>query len=58
MLNLYISVALFIVGLVGLLVCLFASLDGDDYPMAAVIALLCAVLGWREIKFELYPEAE
>lgn len=54
--HLFIPVVLFVGGVIGLLVCLFAFIDGDDHPMAAAISLLCAVIGYREIRFELEPE--
>lgn len=54
--RLFLPTVLFVGGVIGLVVCLFAFIDGDDYPMQAVISLLCAVLGGRELRFELFPE--
>lgn len=54
--RLFLPTALFIGGVIGLVVCLFAFIEGRDYPMEGVIALLFAVLGGRELRFELFPE--
>lgn len=54
--RLFLPTVLFVGGVIGLVFCLFAFIDGDDYPMQAVISLLFAVLGGRELRFELFPE--
>ena len=51
--RLFLPTTLFIGGVIGMVVCLFAFIEGRDYPLQFVIALLFAVLGGREIAFEL-----
>ena len=54
--RLLIPTALLVGGVIGLVFCLFAFIEGDDYPLQALISLLFAVLGGRELRFELFPE--
>lgn len=53
MARLLLPTALFVGGVIGLVVCLFAFIEGRDHPLYGAIALVCTALGFRELRFEL-----
>lgn len=54
--RLFLPTALFVGGVIGLVVCLFAFIEGRDYPMWGAVAVLCIAIGFQELRFELGPE--
>lgn len=51
--RLFLPTALFVGGVIGLVVCVFALLEGRNYIAQAAVALLFIALGFQELRFEL-----
>lgn len=54
--RLFLPTALFVGGVIGLVVCLFAFIEGRDHPLWGAVAVLCIAIGFQELRFELCPE--
>lgn len=51
--RLVLPTAFFVGGVIGLVVCVFALIEGRNYIAQAAVALAFIALGYREIRFEL-----
>jgi hypothetical protein len=51
--RLFLPTALFVGGVIGLVVCVFALLEGLNYIAQAAVALAFIALGFQELRFEL-----
>ena len=54
--RLFLPTVLFVGGVIGLVVLVLRFFNDKDDPMWGAVAVLCIAIGFRELRFELFPE--